>query len=72
MMTEEALIKTIADMAHSLSEHMSQLEQLSSCKLAIVLNDGETYTDFQGCSIREILSDGCTDDIISEDEIATF
>jgi hypothetical protein len=71
-MTEEHLIQNIKAMVHSLSEHMSQLEQLTGCSLAIVLNDNETYTDFNGCSIREILSDGCTDDIISEDEIATF
>jgi hypothetical protein len=70
-MTEEYLLKQIKDLAHSLSEHLSQLEQFSGASFAIVLNDGETWTDFQGCTIREILTDG-EDEMISEDEIGLF
>lgn len=51
----EAIEKVIHEAAETLSQALHDLEEITGKSYAIVLNDGETYTGFSGCTIDEIV-----------------
>jgi hypothetical protein len=54
-MTEEEIKEQIAFHAQQLSKYLDDLENCTGKRFAIVLDDGETYSGFSGCTIDEIL-----------------
>jgi hypothetical protein len=74
MSEEEEIFLSIVAFTENLKNHMNRFEELTGSRLAIVLNDGGIYSEFSGCSIRELFYDDedHPDEYVSEDSIAVF